>query len=387
MNEPPRKIVVTGILFFYPMAGVTYQFLHYLLGLAALGHDVVYIEDSSRWVYDPGLNDLTDDATANVMRVVTSLERHGLAGRWAYRNGASATRTLGMTDREIDRWYRDADVLLNVTGSQEILPQHRQIPVRAYVESDPFMFQVDVVNGVQDTIDLLDGHTHHLTFGENIGADDCGIPDTPYRWHTTRQPVFMDLWQGPTVGRAGYRTITTWRNKGKDRMLDGETYLWTKHVEFERYLDLPSRRPVRFELAVSNDSEASRVLPANGWLTQPAIDVSTTLESYHDFIVDSTAEFTVARDQYVRPRTGWFSDRSASFLAAGRPVITQETGFSDHLPTGRGLFAFREIDDVLGAIDAIESDPVSHSETAREIAREYFATDRVLPPLLDALES
>jgi hypothetical protein len=129
------------------------------------------------------------------------------------------------------------------------------------------------------------------------------------------------------------------------------------------------------------------VLPANGWLTQPAIDVSTTLESYHDFIVDSTAEFTVARDQYVRPRTGWFSDRSASFLAAGRPVITQETGFSDHLPTGRGLFAFREIDEVLGAIDAIESDPVSHSETAREIAREYFATDRVLPPLLDALES
>ena len=190
MKDPPtsesgHKIVVTGILFFYPLAGVTYQFLHYLLGLRALGHDVVYIEDSSRWVYDPDLNDLTPDATANVARVAPGLERHGLAGRWAYRDGSSASRTLGMTDDEIDRWYRDADILLNVTGSQEILPRHRQIPVRAYVESDPFMFQVDVVNGVQETIDLLDGHTHHFTFGECIGNDECGIPETPYRWHTT----------------------------------------------------------------------------------------------------------------------------------------------------------------------------------------------------------
>jgi hypothetical protein len=387
MNESPRKIIVTGILFFYPMAGVSYQFLHYLMGLRALGHDVVYIEDSSRWVYDPGLNDLTDDASANVRRVVPSLEEHGFGDRWAYRDGASATRTMGMSDAEIDRWYRDADILLNVTGSQEILPQHRQIPIRAYVESDPFMFQVDVVNGVQSTIDLLDGHTHHATFGENIGADDCGIPETPYRWLTTRQPVFMDLWKGPITGPAGYRTITTWKNRGKDRVLDGETYLWTKHLEFTRYLDLPSRRPVRFELAVSDDSEANRLLPANGWHTTPAIDVSLTLDRYRDFIVDSTAEFTVARDQYVRPRTGWFSDRSASFLAAGRPVITQETGFSDFLPTGSGLFGFDDIDGVLAAIDAIESDPVAHSQAAREIAREYFATDRVLPPLLSALET
>ena len=97
--------------------------------------------------------------------------------------------------------------------------------------------------------------------------------------------------------------------------------------------------------------------------------MSLTLNRYRDFIVESTAEFTVARDQYVRPRTGWFSDRSASFLAAGRPVITQETGFSDFLPTGSGLFVFDDMDGVLAAIDAIESDPVAHSEAAREIAR------------------
>ena len=387
MNGERRKIVVTGILFFYPMAGVTYQFLHYLLGLRSLGHDVVYIEDSSRWVYDPGINDLTPDASANVGRVVPSLVRHGLGGRWAYRDGAAATRTLGMTDTQIDAWYREADILLNVTGSQEILPRHEQIPVRAYVESDPFMFQVDVVNGVQATIDLLDAHTHHLTFGENIGAPDCGIPATPYRWRTTRQPVVMDLWEGPAVGHAGYRTITTWRNRGKDRVLDGETYRWTKHEEFTRYLSLPRHRPVRFELAVSDDSQARQLLPANGWHMSSAVEVSTTLEGYRDFILSSTAEFTVARDQYVRPRTGWFSDRSASFLAAGRPVITQETGFSDVLPVGRGLFTFSGLDEVLAAVDEIEADPVGQSGQARELAREYFAADRVLPPLLTALET
>ncbi|MFW2383212.1 MAG: hypothetical protein ACN4GZ_15780, partial [Acidimicrobiales bacterium] len=202
-NSEPRRIIVTGILFFYPMAGVTYQFLHYLIGLRRLGHDVVYIEDSSRWVYDPDLNDLTDDASANVSKVVPTLERHGFEGRWAYRNGNLATRTLGMTDEQIDRWYRNTDILLNVTGSQEILPHHHQIPVRAYVESDPFMFQVDWVNGVKSTIDLLDAHTHHLTFGEHIGEPDCLIPATPYDWRPTRQPVVMDLWQNATTGGAG----------------------------------------------------------------------------------------------------------------------------------------------------------------------------------------
>jgi hypothetical protein len=195
----------------------------------------------------------------------------------------------------------------------------------------------------------------------------------------------MAFWQGPAVGTGGYRTITTWRNKGKDRVYKGETYFWTKHIEFERYIDLPSHRPQHFELAVSNGADALPLLARKGWHTASGAAVSRTLESYRDYIVNATAEFTVARDQYVRPRTGWFSDRSACFLAAGRPVITQETGFSDVLPTGRGLFGFSCMDDILAAVDIIESDPVGQSRAAREIAREYFAADRVIPPLLDAL--
>jgi hypothetical protein len=379
------KVIVSGILFFYPLAGVTYQFLHYVLGLRRLGYDVAYIEDSSRWVYDPGLNDLTPDARANVARVAPVLERFGLAGRWAYRDGATASTCLGMEAAELDRWYREADLFLNVTGAQEMTPNHLRVPVRAYVESDPFMFQVDVANGVESTRRLLDAHHHFFTFGENLGAPDCGIPPTPYPWKVTRQPVLVDLWDAPPVGDAGYRTVATWRNTGKDRVWDGEEYYWTKDREFRAYLDLPAKRDVPFEIAVSRDREANRLLPAHGWRTQDALAVSSDLDRYRRFVTESRAEFTVARDQYVRPRTGWFSDRSACFLAAGRPVITQETGFSRFLPTGKGLFAFDGEDDVLAAVDAIEADPVGHGRAAREVAREYFGADRVLADLMEEL--
>lgn len=376
--------VVSGILFYYPLAGVTYQFLHYLIGLRRAGFDVVYVEDSSRWVYDPGLNDMTPDAVANIARVVPVLERHGFGDSWAYRDGDTDSACHGRTGAEIDRLYRDADLFLNVTGAQEMGERQMQVPVRAYIESDPFMFQVDVANGVRSTIDLLAAHTHHFTFGERIGASDCTIPPTPFDWHPTRQPVAMELWASATGPGRAYRTITTWANKGKDRTWAGETYHWTKDREFRRYLDLPSRRQVQLELAVS-DSEARALLPAHGWRQSEARAVSADPDLYRRFIVDSRAEFTVARDQYVRPRTGWFSDRSACFLAAGRPVITQETGFSDVLPTGEGLFAFRTIDDVVAAIDAIESDPARHGAAAREIAAEHFAADRVLSDIIREL--
>jgi hypothetical protein len=290
-----------------------------------------------------------------------------------------------MEPGEVDRWYREADVFLNVTGAQEMTANHLRVPVRAYVESDPFMFQVDVANGVASTVRLLDAHQHFFTFGENLGAADCGIPATPYPWRTTRQPVLLDLWDAPPVGDCGYRTVATWRNKGKDRVWEGEEYYWTKDREFHAYLDLPSRRDVPFEVAVSSDREALALLPAHGWRTQDALTVSSDLDRYREFVTGSRAEFTVARDQYVRPRTGWFSDRSACFLAAGRPVITQETGFSRFLPTGKGLFAFEDEDDVLAAVDAVETDPVGHGRAAREVAREYFGADRVLAELMEGL--
>lgn len=378
------RIIVFGIAFWYPLAGVTYQFLHYLVGLQRLGYDVYYIEDSGRWVYDPRINDLSPDAGGNVDAVAPILEAHGLQGRWAFRGNYPDGRCYGMDEAAVLRLYREADAMLNVTGAQEIREEHLRCPRRVYVESDPFASQVRVAQGDKETIAALDAHDTHFTFGENIGLAGCDVPVSRYRWLPTRQPVVMDLWDGdPSPPDPAYTTITTWHNKGKSVVYQGETYHWTKDREFEPFIDLPRRRPVRFELAVSADDAARKRLTAHGWVQIDSVHISGDLERYRSYIAHSRAEFTVARDQYVRPRTGWFSDRSACYLAAGRPVITQETGFSRVLPTGAGLFSFETTDDILAAVDTIESDYPRHCLAARDIAAEYFSAEHVLASLTE----
>jgi hypothetical protein len=383
-DRPTRgRIIVFGILFWYPLAGVTYQFLHYLIALRRLGFDPYYIEDSGRWIYDPALNDLSPDAAPNIEAVAPVLEAHGFGNRWAFRGSYPEGRCYGMTDAQILRLYREADACLNVTGAQEIREEHMQCRRRIYVESDPFASQVQVANGHQPTIAALQAHDTHFTFGENIGNPDCTIPVERFRWKPTRQPVVMDLWDHTCpAANAPYTTITTWHNKGKDIEYQGERFYWTKDREFERFLDLPRRRSGPFEMAVGVPDDVRQRLTENRWRLRSSIDLSASVTSYREYIQCSRGEFTVARDQYVRPRTGWFSDRSACYLAAGRPVITEDTGFGKFVPTGRGLFAFTTMDDVLAAIDAIESDYDGHCRAAREIAETYFGAERVVESLM-----
>lgn len=387
MSEPQArkgKIIVFGILFWYPLAGVTYQFLHYLIGLRRLGYDPYYIEDSGRWVYDPRLNDLSPDAAPNIETVLPVLRAHGFDGRWAFRAHYPGGRCYGMTEPEILQLYRDADAFLNVTGAQEIRDEHLLCKRRIYVESDPFASQVKVAKGDDGMIRMLAAHDTHFSFGENLGAAGCDVPIEKFRWLPTRQPVTIDLWQGARADNPStYTTITTWHNKGKNLEWRGDTWYWTKDREFERFLDLPHRRPSQqFELAAGVDVEVQKLLRDHGWRQTGSIEISRDANLYREYIRKSRGEFTVARDQYVRPNTGWFSDRSACYLAAGRPVITQETGFSKFLPTGRGLFGFRTMDDILAAVDAIESDYAGNCRAAADIAREYFAAEKVVGSLM-----
>jgi hypothetical protein len=378
------KIIVFGILFWYPLAGVTYQFLHYLIGLKRLGYDPYYIEDSGRWVYDPRINDLSPDASGNLNSVVPILEVNGFAGKWAFRGKYPDGQCYGMTESQILQLYKEADAFLNVTGAQEIREEHLACPRRIYVESDPFASQVKAADGDQSMIETLQAHDTLFTFGENIGQSDCGIPAEPFQWLPTRQPVVMDLWANP-FGYKGdtYNTITTWHNEGKNVAYKGDVYYWTKDREFEKILDLPRRRDVSFELAAGVEDEVRERLNHHGWKQTDSIVISQDINRYRTYIQQSRGEFTVARDQYVRPHTGWFSDRSACYLAAGRPVITQETGFSKFLPTGKGLFSFQTMEDILTVVDEIESDFEGNCRAAREIANEYFAAEKVIGSLMD----
>ena len=378
------KIIVFGILFWYPLAGVTYQFLHYLIGLRRLGYDPYYVEDSGRWIYDPRLNDLSPDATYNVSVIAPILERYGFAGRWLFRGNYPDGQCYGLGEEALNTLYRDADAFLNVTGAQEIRPEHLRCPKKIYVETDPVASQIRVAQGDHATISLLEAHDLHFSFGENFGAPDCKVPLARFEWHPTRQPVITDLWNQPGGSAGGaYTTIGNWHSKGKDITYENQTYYWSKDREFLKLIDLPLKSSVPFELATNVSGEQKELLEKNHWRVTDGTEISNSIDAYRSYIQQSRGEFTVAKDQNIRLRSGWFSDRGACYLAAGRPVINQETGFSALLPTGRGLFSFDTMDDILAAVECIEADYEGNCRAAREIAEEYFRAEKVLASLLE----
>jgi hypothetical protein len=395
------RLVLFGIVGGMPVAGVTWQVVHYLEGFRRLGFDVYYVEDTGRWPYDLDKNTITDDCRYAVSYLGEVMERYGFGDRWAYRAATPDGRTFGLSESRLERLFQEADALVNITGSTVLHAEHQRVPVRIYLETDPVLPQIEVARGNPSYITLLDAHTHHFTYGENLGRPDCGVPVERFVYRPTRQPVVLDWWTQPMASPSPcFTTIANWRQSGKDLEWNGETYTWSKHHEFLKLIDLPRRTVQPLELAlalkstVSNgddewvladdeEVEAVRLLRSFGWRVTNGLSLSRTLAPYRDYIVDSRGEFTVAKDQNVRLRSGWFSDRSACYLAAGRPVITQDTGFGARLPTGEGLFAFNTMDDVLGAIAAINADYDRHRRAARGIAEEYFSAETVLAQLLE----
>jgi hypothetical protein len=373
--------IVFGLMFDLPFAGIVLQFLQYMIGLRRLGWDVWYVEDSRSWPYDAVGRDAAAGAEQSVRSVAPVLERHGFGDRWVYRSVFAGSECFGAGEAVLRRLYREADVALNVTGAQEIREEHGEIPLLVYVQSDPFGMQVEAANGRSRAREQLAAHHCHFTFGELVGTPRCLVPDAGLVWHPTRQPVVLDLWEG---GRSGpsYTTVTSWHNSSKDVVWEGERYYWTKDREFLAVKDLPTRTSARLELSVDELPPEADDLRRRGWSLVRSRGVVADTEAYREYILGSRGEFTVARDQYVRPRTGWFSDRSACYLAAGKPVITQDTGFDEVLPTGVGLLGYTDTAGAAAALDAVEADYERHARAARLLAEEHFAAERVLRELL-----
>jgi hypothetical protein len=369
-------------MFDLPYAGIVVQFLHYLLGLRKLGWDVWYVEDSLSWPYDPATRSDADDVPAAVGRVARLLDRHGFGDRWIYRCSAPEITCFGAGRERLDGLYREAEVALNVTGAQEIRDEHTRIPLLVYVQSDPFAMQVDADSGHEWSRAQLGAHHRLFTFGELVGTSASTTPTAGFSWHPTRQPVALELWPRHPPGSA-FTTVTTWRNDTKHKVWQGERYFWTKDREFLRLIDLPERTGTPLELGIDEIPAEAEQLRSHGWrlVDDPALAVD--VDRYQAYIAASRAEFTVARDQFVRPRTGWFSDRSACYLACGHPVVAQDTGFGEVLPTGEGLFSYRDAAEASESIMAVQGDPARHSDAARAIAVEHFAAERVLASLLD----
>jgi hypothetical protein len=385
-TQQRRRLVVLGMMGQVPFAGMAWQVLHYLEGFRRLGHDVTYIEDTQDWPYDPERGEKTADCEYTIKHIAGLMAWSGMPHSWAYRAEARGGALFGLTEREVARRLERADALINLHGITELRDTYLEVPVRIYLETDPVWPQIAIAKGERRIIDVLDAHTHHFTFAENLGAPDCGVPDVRYRYVPTRQPIVLDWWT-PTGKRTEtsvnrFTTIANWRQTGRDIEWNGETLTWSKDVQFRQFLDLPHRSGQPFEIALSGDADAWQLLACHGWTVSDAVALSIESLHYRDYILGSRGEFTVAKDQYTRLRSGWFSDRSACYLAGGRPVITQDTAFGNVLPTGHGLFAFQTVEQVLAALDQINARYDEHSRAAREIAEEYFAAERVVGRLL-----
>ncbi len=276
--------------------------------------------------------------------------------------------------------------MVNLCGASKPREEHIANRNFIYVETDPGVFQVNLER--RDPTAMLEASAHRLffTYATNIGQPDCVIPTAGLKWHTTRPPVTLDQWH-PGVGSdnpPAFTTVGTWRNKGKDVAIGGDTYYWSKHVNFEAVLEVAARAGQAIELATDLDSgpDYDRAI-AGGFTFRPVVPMSMDIDGYRDYVSASRGEFTVSKDLYVRTRSGWFSDRTVCYLAAGRPVITQFTGFEKYIPCGMGLLGFDDADSAVEAIRTVNSDYPRHARAAREIAAEYFDALKLLDQIAE----
>jgi len=374
-TPPAPRIAIGGAMAQKPgSAGHAWQFLQYLLGLRRLGYEVLFLDRLEA----PPVRQAK--GAAWVARVLGDA---GLEDAWSLDLGDG--RSAGMDRARALRFVADADLLVNVMGfitDEELLGAARR---RVFLDTDPGFGQMWHTLGLAD---ILAGHDVHVTIGERIGEPDCTVPGCGVRWVTTPQPVVLDQWPAcPPGPGVRFTSIASWRGAYAPIEYGGHTYGLRVH-EFRRFADLPRRAGGTFELALDihpADAADARLLDFGGWTVVAPATVAATPWDYRRYIQASDAELMVAKGIYVDSRSGWLSERSLCYLASGRPVLAQDTGFSELYPTGDGLLAFTTIDEAVAGIEAIRAEPARHGAAARALAEEHFASDRVLGRLLDRI--
>ncbi len=359
--------------------GASWAVLQYLLGFRELGHDVYFVEPVSRSKVRP--------VGADLVRSSVGLRFQRLMAAFDYRASsalllAGSKETVGLSYRALRDVAARADLLVNISGmlTDEVLLA--SIGRRLYLDLDPGFNQVwHSSHG----IDMhFGGHTHFATVGLRVGQPDCLVPTCNRTWITTCPPVVLSEWpmaQGQT--RNAFTTVANWRSYGS--LYHDGLFLGQKAHSLRQLIDLPTRSSARFDLALAiHPTEPDlAALRGNNWRLLDPRRAAGTPGCYRQFVSTSRAEFGIAKSGYVATRSGWFSDRSACYLAAGRPVLAQDTGFGAMLPTGDGLLRFESVVDALAGVDAIQRDYRRHRRAARAIAEQHFDSRRVLNRLID----
>lgn len=387
----PLRIIATGLVGLHPVGGVAWDYLQYVLGLARLGHDVYYHEDTWSWPYNPVEATNTADPSYSVAYLQGFFERYApdLGGRWHYRHLHETS--YGMSHAAFQEVARTADVFLNVSGACFLPDELSGGCQKVFLDTDPGYNHMMLAErypwseNVDRWCDLVAEHDQHFTYAENIHGADCTIPHVGYRWKPTRMPVLVDLWQsGAPPADAAWSTVMTWNAFGGPVVYDGVEY-GSKDRQFTAIAALPEHVDVPLQLALGGIQAPAERLRRQGWQVIDGPRATRTPADYRDLLTRSRGEVSVAKHIYVATASGWFSCRSACYLAAGRPVVVENTGFDSTIPPGQGLLGFSTPDEAAAGIATIEQDYAAHARAAGELAREYFAAERVLQALLDEL--
>ena len=381
------RIIVTGLVGQYAFGGVAWDYLQFVEGFRQLGHEVFYLEDTEMWPYDPIKNTVSEDCSYNVKYLGNVMENLGLGDRWIYRNAADGSYH-GVSETEAKKFCASADVFLNVSGCGWLRPEYLRIPKKIFLDSDPMFKQVDLISGKQDAIDRVRAHDFHFTFAENMNAPECRIPKAGLQWIPTRQPIVLNWWKPEHAKppRDVFTTVMNWVSYGGCEYA-GEKW-GQKDVEFLKFIELPQKTGQEFEIAMGMGPGMKRpteLLHQKGWsIIEPSEHLPDPWK-YHDYLRDSKGEWSVAKEAYVKSRSGWFSCRSACYLALGRPCVLQDTGWSEVYQTGSGLFAFNTIEQAVAGIGSVNSAYAKHSAAARRLAEEKFDARKVLGAMLDRI--
>lgn len=390
MSGSSLRIIVAGLAGLLPVGGVAWDYLQYVLGLGRLGHDVYYWEDTWSWPFDPVKNANTDDPAYSVNALGAFFEAYApeFADRWCYRHLHGDF--YGMPESKISEIASTADIFLNVSGGNIFPDMLSPACLKIFIDTDPGYNQIIMCErpewseNVDRWVDQVRSHDIFFTYAENIDSPECEVPPVDISWRTTRMPVVLDCWRavGDAPAAHEWSTVLTWNAFKGPLVYQGKEY-WSKNREFEKIIGLPTLTGSRATVALGGFAAPAERLRAAGWLVVDGPKATRTPADYQRLIANSSGEVSPAKHVYAELRTGWFSCRSACYLAAGRPVVVQDTGFRHILPTGWGLLAFSDIDEAVAGIREVESDYVRHSRAAREVAEEYFDSGRVLNALLD----
>jgi len=374
--------IFAGYLARYPLGGHLLSQYHFLAGLKKLGYEVAFLEHYG-WpgaCYDPRTNTMTDDPSYGLSQVLPFFDRIGLR-RWCYVDAAN--KWHGLQRDEVRSLCRDAAFVMS-SASTTWLDEMRECPTRIFIDIDPAFTQFKMsptpgpsCSGYASPYDF----NFHFTVGARIGKPDCPIPTRGLHWHPCRQPLAVDLISPrftPDANR--FTTVMSWTAYGSTEY-QGVSY-GQKNVELLKFLDLPQRAGNEFEIALGGANAPAQLLRDAGWTITDTLSATRTLDAFLDYIGESRGEFSVAKEAYVKTRCGWFSDRTVAYLASGKPAIVQDTGFTDTLPCGEGLFAFQTVDDAVRAVETIRGDYARHCQSARQLAREHFDSDKVLGRIL-----